>query len=68
MQSEMPKKYWKNLPEARVIEELIADSQSRTQEMLVTEQRPVKAAPKNAYLRSLREMDEAGRSDPKMIK
>ena len=63
MQSEMPKKYWKNLPEARVIEELIAQSQSRTQEMLVTEQRPVKAAPKNAYLRSLQAMDSGGLED-----
>ena len=63
MQSEMPKKYWKNLPEARVIEELIAQSQSRTDEMLVTEQRPVKAAPKNAYLQSLRAMDSADLED-----
>ncbi len=63
MQSEMPKKYWKNLPEASVIEELIASSQTRTQEMLVTEQRPVKAAPKNAYLRGLREMDSGGLDD-----
>ena len=63
MQSEMPKKYWKNLPEASVIEELIAASQTRTQEMLVTEQRPVKAAPKNAYLRSLQEMDEGNLED-----
>ena len=57
MQTEMPKKYWKNLPEARVIDELIAASQTRTQEMIVTEQLPVKAAPKNAYLRSLQERD-----------
>ena len=56
MQSEMPKKFWKNLPEAQVIEELIAESQTRTHEMLVAEQRPVKAAPRNAYLRGLREM------------
>jgi uracil-DNA glycosylase len=58
MQSEMPKKYWKNLPEASVIEELIAQSQTRTQEMLVAEQRPVKAAPRNAYLQGLRGLDE----------
>ena len=58
MQSEMPKKYWKNLPEARLIAELIAESQTRTQEMLVTEQQPVKPAPKNAYLQGLRAMDE----------
>jgi len=67
MQSEMPKKYWKNLPEARVIDELIAQSQTRTLEMLATEQRPVKAAPKNAYLGSLRGLNEEceGRSDIK---
>ncbi len=57
MQSEMPKKYWKNLPEASVIEELIAGSQARTEQMLVTEPRAVKAAPKNAYLRGLRGLD-----------
>jgi uracil-DNA glycosylase len=63
MQSEMPKKYWKNLPEARLIEELIAGSQMRTEEMLATEQRPVKAAPKNAYLHSLQEMNEMSSKD-----
>ena len=60
MQSEMPKKYWKNLPEASVIEALIASSQTRTQEMLVAEQRPAKAAPRNAYLKKLRGMDDDG--------
>jgi DNA polymerase len=58
MQSEMPKKYWKNLPEASLIAELIADSQGRVKEMLDTEARPVKAAPKNAYLDSLRAMNQ----------
>ncbi len=55
MQSEMPKKYWKNLPEARLIASLIQDSQQRTAEMLASEPQPVKAPPKNAYLRSLQE-------------
>ena len=63
MQSEMPKKYWKNLPEASVIEELIASSQTQTEEMLVAEQRPVKVAPRNAYLRGLRQMDSGGLED-----
>ena len=63
MQTEMPKKYWKNLPEARVIDELIAGSQVRTQGMIETEQLPVKAAPKNAYLRSLRGLDAAELQD-----
>jgi uracil-DNA glycosylase len=63
MQSEMPKKYWKNLPEARLIEALIADSQSRTDEMLASEQQPVKAAPRNAYLRALQEMHQTSTED-----
>ncbi len=58
MQSEMPKKYWKNLPEASIISELIAESQTRTRKMLETENRPVKKAPKNAYLDSLKRMNE----------
>lgn len=54
MQSEMPKKYWKNLPEAPVIEDLLAESTTRVQEMLEAEPRPAKAAPNNAYLQQLR--------------
>jgi probable DNA metabolism protein len=57
MQSEMPKKYWKNLPEAPLIPELISGSAGRVEEMLRTELRPVKPAPRNAYLRSLHEMN-----------
>lgn len=57
MQSEMPKKYWENLPEASIIAELIAGSQTRTNQMLVTEHRNVKPAPANAYLSSLYEMN-----------
>ena len=33
MQSEMPKKYWRNLPEARLIPDLIATSRERAQRM-----------------------------------
>jgi uracil-DNA glycosylase len=58
MQSEMPKKYWKNLPEAELIDELIAESGGRVDKMLRTEERPAKPAPKNAYLDSLRAMNE----------
>lgn len=57
MQSEMPKKYWKNLPEAPLIADLIAGSGERVEQMLRTEARPVKAAPKNAYLDYLRDMN-----------
>lgn len=59
MQSEMPKKYWKNLPEASLIADLIAESSGRVEKMLRTEPRPAKPAPKNAYLDLLREMNSA---------
>ena len=58
MQAEMPKKYWKNLPEAELINELIAGSTARVDEMLGTEERPAKPASKNAYLEKLRQMNE----------
>ncbi|MGJ8634669.1 MAG: TIGR03915 family putative DNA repair protein, partial [Luteolibacter sp.] len=50
MQAEMPKKYWKNLPEADLIEGLISSSKNRTHEMLQTPTSPEKPAPKNKYL------------------
>jgi len=64
MQSEMPKKYWKNLPEASLIAELIADSAGRVQGMLDTEERPAKEAPNNAYLKSLHDMNRSHPNDP----
>jgi uracil-DNA glycosylase len=57
MQTEMPKKYWKNLPEASLIDELIQTSTERVQTMLATPERPLKPAPKNAYLRQLHQMN-----------
>ena len=36
MTSEMPRKYWKNLPEAALIPELIASAAARTQAMIAT--------------------------------
>lgn len=33
MQSEMPKKYWKNLPETRLIPEMLADAEARVARM-----------------------------------
>ena len=56
MKQEMPKRYWKNLPEADLIEELIAGSKKRVTGMLAEEPRPVKPRPKNAYLDKLREL------------
>ncbi len=35
MQSEMPKKYWRNLPEAELIPQLIATAESRTAAMIL---------------------------------
>lgn len=55
MQSEMPVKYWKNLPEAELIAGLITGSEKRVETMIATPERPVKPAPNNAYLRHLRE-------------
>lgn len=43
MTSEMPRKYWKNLPEAALIPELIAQAAARTQAMIVT---PVVSPPR----------------------
>lgn len=65
MQAEMPKKYWKNLPEAPLIAELIATSQDRVQTMLNTPERPAKPAPKNAYLERLRCLPESSLSEHK---
>ena len=49
MTSEMPRKYWKNLPEAAAIPELIAQAAARTQTMIdtptVSPPRPVRARP-----------------------
>jgi DNA polymerase len=55
MQSEMPKKYWKNLPEAEIIHDLIASSENRVRTMIATPERPLKPVPNNAYLKSLRQ-------------
>ncbi len=64
MQSEMPKKYWKNLPEAPLIADLIATSDARVEKMLRSENRPPRPAPKNAYLDSLRDRGEPTSSPP----
>jgi probable DNA metabolism protein len=58
MQTEMPKRYWKNLPEADLIEELISQSGQRVGEMLAEPLRPVKPRPKNAYLDHLQTLSK----------
>lgn len=64
MQSEMPKKYWKNLPEAEIIKELIGSSSDTTQEMLATPSSPEKPAPDNPYLEKLRQLDRNPETNP----
>jgi len=56
MTQEMPRRYWKNLPEADLIGELIDNSQRRVNSMYTEAPRPEKPVPKNAYLNDLREM------------
>lgn len=58
MQTEMPKKYWKNLPEADIIEELIRDSSDRISDMMEETNRELKPRPKNAYLDYLDELNQ----------
>ena len=53
----MPKKYWKNLPEARLIHGLTTRASEREHAMITrppTEPRP---APANPYLQSLQELN-----------
>ena len=56
MQAEMPKRYWKNLPEAELIEELTRSSASRTSGMIAAEARAARPVPRNAYLGHLQEL------------
>jgi DNA polymerase len=58
MQSEMPKKYWKNLPEAEIIEELIRDSSERVNGMMEEANRELKPKPNNKYLDYLDELND----------
>lgn len=59
MKQEMPVRYWKNLPEADLIGDLIETSSSRVREMAEENLRPEKPAPSNVYLNSLKEMSAA---------
>ena len=50
MQAEMPKKYWRNLPEAALIPELIAGAEQSAREMI--ERMPTMPAPHHAAVRA----------------
>lgn len=54
MQAGMPQKYWRNLPEAPTIPELVSDSCSRVATMLQSERCPVKTGTPIADLEALR--------------
>lgn len=58
MQSEMPVKYWKNLPEASLIHDLTKEASTKRDEMIEREPLPLRAASKNLYLQTLHEMNE----------
>lgn len=50
MQTEMPKKYWRNLPEASLVSELIAGAETAAKEMI--EKMPGQPAPHHARLQA----------------
>ncbi len=59
MQAEMPKKYWKNLPEAAVIPTLLEEAPARVEKMIARSRQQTEAAPApvpdTASLETLRE-------------
>jgi uracil-DNA glycosylase len=57
MQKEMPKRYWRNLPEAALIPELIAQAEARTAQM-------VRAAPTEPSRRAVKAVHRANRDAP----
>lgn len=59
MKSEMPVKFWKNLPEAPLIHGLIEQSRNRTEHMLETEGRRVLPVPQNPYIQQLHRQNTA---------
>jgi DNA polymerase len=63
MQQEMPKRYWRNLPEARLIPELIESAQRRTAEMVAARPNPPSDRVLKAALRHARD-GSYGESDP----
>lgn len=54
MQAEMPKRYWRNLPEAELIEGLVRESSPRVRAMAETELLPLVREPSVPYLAKLK--------------
>jgi DNA polymerase len=63
MQQEMPKRYWRNLPEARLIPHLIETAQQRTADMVAARPNPPTERVLKAALRHARD-GSYGESDP----
>jgi DNA polymerase len=61
MQAEMPVKYWKNLPEAPLIQELSREASLRRDKMIETPGLPPRKASKNLYLQELKARNEKDR-------
>jgi DNA polymerase len=62
MRSEMPKKYWKNLPETRLIPEMLKDAEARVQRMReagASQARPGAAAISTRYRAAMPQMAES---------
>ncbi|MCP1200316.1 UdgX family uracil-DNA binding protein [Notoacmeibacter sp. MSK16QG-6] len=65
MQAEMPKKYWKNMPEAALIPDLIAGAENRAKAMVAA--MPTIPPPTHAAIRERHwsaEMDDTGETPP----
>ena len=63
MQQEMPKRYWRNLPEARLIPELIETARQRTADMVAARPNPPSERVLKAALRHARD-GSYGEADP----
>ena len=60
MQAEMPKKYWKHLPEAELIAGLIAGGGRRVAGMMQEEPLPARDMAQHSYIRTLQEQNARG--------
>lgn len=59
MQAEMPKRYWKNLPEADLIEDLVRHGRERASGMIETPPQTAPPRPRLPYLQKLEELSKA---------
>ncbi|MBB5350404.1 DNA polymerase [Haloferula luteola] len=64
MQSEMPRRYWKNLPEAGLIDSLVRDSRHRLDRMVASTGSPVRSPSSLPYLDQLRAATSAPENPP----